>query len=37
VRGVVLEGFIALCCFGLAYLKWSRVREEMLSGGSEAV
>lgn len=37
VRGVLVEGVLALCCFGLAYAKWSRVRSEMLSEGPEAV
>ncbi len=36
-RGLIIEGVLALCCFGLAYIKWSRVREEMLSGGPEIV
>jgi hypothetical protein len=36
-RGLLVQGLLALCCFGLAYVKWSSVRTEMLSTGPEAV
>ena len=34
VRGFVAEGLLAILCFGMAYVKWTRTREEMLEEGS---
>ena len=34
IRGTLAEGLLALCCFGLAYAKWRKTREDMLREAS---